>query len=84
MAGRITDRPGHVSIDERYGVSFKQGIQRNQDPGTVQSYEVRKKLKQNKESITSSNRKIWASFLVEFLAVVIIVACWISLSYVPT
>ena len=80
MAGRITLRPDSDNMDGRYSVSFKEGIQRNQDPGAVQSYEVRKIIKQNKESIEASNIKIWISFAVEFVALAIIIAMWISLS----
>ena len=80
MAGRITLRPESDNMDNRYSVSFKQGIQRNQDPGAVQSYDVRKKIKQNKADIEASNIKIWISFAVGFVALAIIIAFWISLS----
>ena len=84
MSGQIILRPNDDHLDARYRVSSKDGIQKNEDPGAVQSYEVRKKIKQNRESIKKSNTRIWISYAVEFLALAAIIAFGISVYTAPT
>ena len=84
MSGRITLRPDGDYVDARYRVSSKDGIQKNEDPGAVQSYEVRKKIKQNRESIKKSNTRIWISFALAVLACALVIAFWTHLTTLET
>ena len=61
-------------------VSLSRGDEKSEAPETVQPLSTRRKIQQNQKAIKNNNNKIWISFVVEIVAILLIFGSWIILS----